>query len=77
MKFFVVLYIITFSTFTLRASAVKQVVIVASYEKGNVCGEPQEIGVLKGLSRLGWIEKDNMAEEFCIRPSPSPFLHGY
>ncbi len=42
------------------AAEEKKIFIVASYEKEHVCGNPQEQGAIKGLSKEGWFEGMNL-----------------
>ncbi len=42
----------------------ERVFILASYEKDNVCGGPQESGIIKGLNKEGWFEDLNMSIEY-------------
>lgn len=42
---------------------IKRVFILASYEKEHVCGYPQELGILSGLSKQGWFKEMNLEVE--------------
>ena len=42
---------------------IKRVYLVASYTQEDVCGKPQEEGILRGLSKEGWFEGMNLQVE--------------
>lgn len=41
----------------------KRVLILHSYEKGHVCGQPQHEGVIEGLKQAGFVEGNNLMVE--------------
>ena len=51
---------LTFFAVNVSTQVTKRVFIVASYEQDHICGEPQEEGIIKGLSKSGWFEGMNM-----------------
>lgn len=55
-----VLFLIGIVSNAVHAEETKRVFLVASYEKGHVCGGPQEEGAIKGLNKMGWFEGVNL-----------------
>ena len=47
-------------TTSVAGQEAKRIYIAASYEKGHICGGPQEDGVIKGLNKMGWFEGMNL-----------------
>ena len=56
----ILLCIFSFGASTIFAEPIKRVFILASYEKEHVCGYPQEIGIVSGLSKEGWFKGLNL-----------------
>lgn len=60
---FVFILVVFNSLVFAKAEDKKKVFILASYEKDNVCGKPQEDGVLEALAEIGWEKGKNLLLE--------------
>lgn len=62
------LYFINFTSYTgycTGPNAFKTIMLIHSYESGQVCGKPQADGILSGLAKAGFHEGKNLhVEEF-------------
>lgn len=57
---FLVFATISLSVAIAEEYASKKVFLLASYEKENVCGKPQEEGAIEALADAGWLENKNI-----------------
>ena len=60
MKILLIILLASLQMSTAQGQGLKHVAIVASYEQGHICGEPQDIGVIEGLAHMDWSEMGNL-----------------